>query len=216
MKYRCLVFDHDDTVVASTASIHWPCFVKYLHEYFPGKECTLNEYFLKNFHPGFIDMCKEDFGLTDEDLKIEEQYWKNYVLDHIPAAYDGIREIMEKQKEEGGLTAVISHSFDFNIRRDYRENRLPEPDAVYGWEVPKEKRKPKPHALYDLMEKFSLKPSEILVIDDLKPGFDMAKTASVDFAAAGWAYDVPEIEDFMRRNSPYYFSTVQELAEFLS
>ena len=30
MKYKCLVFDHDDTVVNSTATNHHPCFQMYL------------------------------------------------------------------------------------------------------------------------------------------------------------------------------------------
>ena len=110
----------------------------------------------------------------------------------------------------------ISHSFDFNIFRDYEANGLPKPDAVYGWEIPAEKRKPKPWAVFEIMKKFDLSPSEILMIDDLKPGFDMAKAAGVDFAAAGWAYDVPEIEAFMRENSSLYFKTVQELSDFLA
>lgn len=215
MRYKCLIFDHDDTTVNSTATIHWPCFVSYLKEYFPGKECSLENYFLKNFHPGFIAMCKEEFGLTDEDLDVEVRYWQDYVEHHIPKAYPGIREIMERQKEEGGIVAVISHSFDYYILRDYEANGLPKPDAVYGWEIAPEKRKPNPWAVFDIMERFSLSPSEILVIDDLKPGFDMAKDAGVSFAAAGWAYDVPEIEDFMRTNSSLYFKTVSALGRYL-
>ena len=35
MKYKCLVLDHDDTVVDSTATIHFPSFVKYLEDYRP-------------------------------------------------------------------------------------------------------------------------------------------------------------------------------------
>ena len=27
---------------------------------------------------------------------------------------------------------------------------------------------------------------ELLMLDDLKPGYDMAKSCGVDFAAAGW------------------------------
>ncbi len=215
MKYRCLIFDHDDTAVDSTATIHWPCFVEYLRKFRPGMDCTLEEYFLKNFHPGFIEMCREDYGLTDSDLEVEVRYWQDYVKNHIPTVYPGIREIMEREKAEGGLVAVISHSFDYYILRDYAENRLPKPDAVYGWELPQEIRKPKPWAVYELMKRFSLQPSDILVIDDLKPGYDMAKAAGVDFAAAGWAYDVPEIEKFMRENSSLYFRTVEELSAYL-
>ena len=57
MRYKCLVFDHDDTVVNSTATIHHPCFEQYLRLRYPGRHCTLEEYFLKNFDPGFMQMC---------------------------------------------------------------------------------------------------------------------------------------------------------------
>ena len=43
----------------------------------------------------------------------------------------------------------------------------------------------------------------------------MARAAGVDFAAAGWAYDVPEIEAFMRKNCDFYFKTVQAFGQFL-
>ena len=110
---------------------------------------------------------------------------------------------------------MVSHSFDYNIRRDYEENGLPEPDAVYGWERPEQQRKPHSFPLEDIMARFHLKPSELLMIDDLKPGYDMAQAVGVDFAAVGWAYDIPQIEEFMRENSPRYFKTVKELAAWL-
>ena len=63
MKYKCLVFDHDDTVVNSTATIHHPCFQLFLEKYFPGRSCSLEHYFLKNFSPGFLEMCREEYGM---------------------------------------------------------------------------------------------------------------------------------------------------------
>ena len=215
MKYKCLVFDHDDTVVNSTASIHYPAFLEYLAVYFPDKTCTLEQYFELNFEPGFVGMAKDHFGLTDEDLKIEENFWRDYVKNHIPKAYPGIREIMERQKAEGGLVTVVSHSFRDNILRDYKANGLPLPDAAYGWEQPPERRKPNPWPLEEIMKEFSLRPDEILMIDDLKPGYDMAKAAGVDFAAVLWSNDYPMIEQFMRKNCPLCLKTVDELAAFL-
>ena len=53
------------------------------------------------------------------------------------------------------------------------------------------------------------------MIDDLKPGYDMARACGVDFAAVGWANDIPEIERFMRGNCRFYFKRVEELAAFL-
>ena len=200
MKYRCLVFDHDDTVVNSTATIHHPCFVEYLKLYYPGRECLLEEYFLKNFDPGFVPMCREDYGMSDEELEREAAFWRAYVQNHIPLAYPGIRTIMERQKAAGGLVCVVSHSYEDNIRRDYRANGLPEPDLVFGWEQPLERRKPQPWPLEEIMRRCELAASDLLMIDDLKPGFDMAEACGVDFAAVGWSNDIPEIERFMRQN----------------
>ena len=216
MRYKCLVFDHDDTVVNSTATIHYPSFLAYLAEYFPRKSCTLEEYFLKNFEPGFISMCRQEYGMTDEDLQIEVRFWQDYVRTRVPVAYPGIREIMERHKAAGGLIAVVSHSMAGNILRDYRENGLPEPDVIFGWEQPVERRKPNPWPLEEIMRRFALTPAELLMIDDLKPGFDMARAAGVDFAAVGWANDIPQIEEFMRRNCSLYFKTVAQLGRFLS
>ena len=97
------------------------------------------------------------------------------------------------------------------IVRDYQENGLPQPDVIYGWDLPPEQRKPAPWALEQIMAQFSLPASELLMVDDLKPGYDMARAAGVDFAA----YDVPEIEAFMRKNCDFYFKTVQEFGTFL-
>ena len=91
-----------------------------------------------------------------------------------------------------------------NIERDYRENDLPEPDVIFGWEQPPEQRKPHTWPLEQIMERFSLAPQELLVVDDLKPGYDMAKAAGVPLSAAGWANDIPEIEQFMRKNCDFY------------
>ncbi len=215
MKYKCLVFDHDDTAVNSTATIHHPCFQLFLDKYRPGRRCSLEEYFIKNFDPGFIPMCRQDYDLSDEELELEGRFWKDYVRGHIPAVYPGIREIMEKQRAEGGLICVVSHSHEENILRDYAHNGLPEPDAVYGWGRPMHERKPHPFPLLDIMARFELEPEDILMIDDLKPGYDMAMAAGVDFAAVGWANDIEPIEAFMRRNCQLYFKRVEDLTEYL-
>ena len=65
------------------------------------------------------------------------------------------------------------------------------------------------------MAKWGYQPGELLVVDDLKPGYDMAKAAGVPFAAAGWANDIEKIEAFMRKNCGLYFKTVGELRDYL-
>lgn len=215
MKYKCLVFDHDDTVVNSTATIHHPCFVDFLARYYPGRACTLDDYFRFNFDPGFVPMCREIYGMTDEQLLVEQEFWRAYVKTRVPRAYPGVREILEKQKAAGGLVCVVSHSFADNIRRDWAANDLPAPDLVFGWEQPPERRKPQPWPLEEIMRRLALRPEELLMIDDLKPGYDMAAACGVDFAAVGWSNDIPEIERFLRLSCPRYFKTVADFAAFL-
>ena len=216
-KYKCLVLDHDDTVVDSSASIHYPSFVEYLKIARPhlADKYTLEEYFEKNFEPGILELFTEEIGLSDEELKDEELFWREYVKNHIPNVYPGMAEIIADFKAGGGIIAVDSHSVTENIVRDYKANGLVDPDIIYGWDIPKEMRKPAPGTLFDLMKKYNLKPEDILVVDDLKPGYDMAKAAGVDIAAAGWAHNVKGIVDFMSANCEYYCKSVEELRQIL-
>ena len=213
MKYKCLVLDHDDTVVDSSASIHFPSFVEYLKIARPhlADKYTLEEYFEKNFTPGILELFTDEIGLDERELAEEEAFWREYVKNHIPNAYPGMAEIISEFKARGGIVVVDSHSLTENIIRDYKANDLSEPDYIYGWDIPKEMRKPSPGTLLDLMERYSLKPEEILVVDDLKPGYDMAKAAGVDIAAAAWAHNVSGIVEFMSKNCEYYCRSIDEL-----
>ena len=215
LRYPCLVVDHDDTVVNSTATVHYPCFVEYTRIYHPEYRCTLEDYFLKNFDPGVVAFFRDEVGMSEAQMLQEQTYWNAYVQNHVPQAYPGMAEILWEQKRRGGRLCVVSHSYRDNILRDYRENGLPEPDAVYGWECPPERRKPNPWPLEQIMADFGLEPGELLMLDDLKPGYDMARACGVPFAAAGWANDIPQIEGFMRKNCDYYFKTVPELGAWL-
>lgn len=217
MKYKCLVLDHDDTVVSSTAEIHFPCFVEYLELTRPHLvgDWTLERYLVKNFNPGITSILRDELGMDAREMEEEIDFWARYVENHIPTAYDGIGEIIAEFRARGGIIAVDSHSLLRYIERDFRHNALPAPDVIYSWDLPEEQRKPSPYTLFDLMERYSLEPCEILVVDDLKPGYDMARGAGVDFAAAGWAYSISEIESFMRENCDYYLKSVSDLSKIL-
>ena len=217
MKYKCLVLDHDDTVVSSTAEIHFPCFVEYLKLTRPHLVCEwdLETYLIKNFHPGITSILCDELRMDDAEVKREIDFWASYVENHIPTAYAGMGEIISKFRARGGIIAVDSHSLMKYIKRDFEYNRLPMPDIIYSWDLPDEERKPSPYTLFDLMGKYGLSKEEIIVVDDLKPGYDMARGAGVDFAAAGWAYDVQEIREFMKENCDYYLETVGDLRRIL-
>ena len=129
MKFPCLVLDHDDTVVNSTATVHFPCFAEYTAKFFPkAKRYMLEEYILKNFSPGVYEFFHGEVGMTEDDMKHEQAYWHEYVQHHVPQAYAGMRELLWDYVNAGGTICVVSHSLSPNILRDYRENGLPEPE----------------------------------------------------------------------------------------
>ena len=215
MKYKCLVLDHDDTVVDSTASIHYPSLVEFCKIYRPDYHVTLEEYMVLNFEPGIYEYLKDILQLSDEEFDLENEFWNDYVIKHIPHAFKGIKEILEEFKARGGYICVSSHSYKENILRDYKANDLPIPDLIYGWELPQEKRKPATYTLEAIMKELNLKPDELVMVDDLKPGKVMADNAGVDFIGAGWAYDVKAITDYMSKECRLYCKTVEEFKKLI-
>ena len=216
MKYKCLILDHDDTIVDSTREIHYPCYVEFLKELYPEKPIvSFEEYIRYNFHPGVYEFFRDIVGLTEKETLKEQDYWNAYVKQHVPEAYPDAKRIMERFRAEGGILTVISHSYKENILRDYRENGLPEPDLVFGWEVPREKRKPNPDTVFEVLKTFHLEPQDVLVVDDMKPGLVMARAAGVKFAASGWGNPVPEVRSYMQENADYYFETIEDFEKHL-
>lgn len=188
-RYRCLVLDHDDTAVMSTPCIHYPSFRDTLAHLRPDVTLSLDEYVQLNFTLGFEKLCFEKLHFTQEEMDWQLENWQRYVRAAIPDFHPGIKEIITRQRAEGGLVCVVSHSYSHFVLRDYAHAGIPAPDCVLGWEEGSEKQKPHPWPLEEIMRRYQLDPGDILMVDDLKPGFDMARAAGCDFAAALWAYE---------------------------
>ena len=216
LKYPCLVLDHDDTVVQSEKTLGYPYFCEILNEFRPGTTITLEEYVFGCHNLGFTEMCREYWHFTEEELREEYLGWKDYIRTHIPDPYDGIREIILRQKEEGGMICVVSHSGIENITRDYQTHFSITPDIIYGWDLPEHQRKPNPYPLLDIMERYHYKPEELLVVDDLKLAHTMARAAGVKIAFAAWSKEeLPTLAEEMESICDYTFRTPEALYQFL-
>ena len=216
LKYPCLVLDHDDTVVSSEATVNYPYFVYILDQFRPGTTITLEDYVNGCCSLGFAEMCRKWYNFTEEELVEEYRGWKEYIRHHIPEAFPGIGEIIRRQRELGGKICVVSMSAEENIRRDYRTHFGMEPDMIFGWDSGDEYRKPSPNALNRCMELYDLSPSELLVVDDMKPAWEMARAAGVPIAFAAWGrQDYPQILAEMTDLCDYTFHTTKDLENFL-
>ena len=216
LKFPCLVLDHDDTVVQSEATINYPCFCEFLEKMRLGAKITLKEYTDGCYHQGFIEMCKTRYQFTDDEMDAEYHFWKEYIKNHIPEPFPGIKEIIQHQKAAGGLVCVVSHSIEKNITRDYLTHFGLLPDAIFGWDMPEEQRKPNPYPLLQIMEKYSLSPNDLLVVDDMRPAWEMARKVQVPIAFAGWGkLDCPEICAEMTGLCDYAFQSTESFRQFL-
>lgn len=216
LKFPCLVLDHDDTVVQSMKTLSYPFFCEVLERFRPGKTITLADYVRDCHNMGFAELCRYRFQFTAEETHEEHDLWMDYIRAHIPAPYPGIARIIQRQKESGGLVCVVSHSSYENISRDYRTHFGIQPDAIYGWDLPQEQRKPSSYPLLDIMRKYNFTSDDLLVVDDMKLAWKMAQPIGVKIAYAGWSgMGVPEVEKEMTALCDFSFHSTEELENFL-
>ena len=134
-RYRCLVLDHDDTVVRSAETVNYPAFVENIMQTHPDRLISLAEFNRQCFEQSYTGMCRNALHLTEDEINDGFEFWKVYVRTHIPPAYDGFDRILRRFRAGGGLICVSSHSSVENITRDYDRNFGFQPDAMYAWEL---------------------------------------------------------------------------------
>jgi phosphoglycolate phosphatase/pyrophosphatase PpaX len=218
MRYRCLILDHDDTTVRSTADIHYPSYLESMRRLRPTLEpLDMHAFLEKNFHPGIVEFLTREVGLTSDELQLEYEIWRSFTSSTVPSFFPGMLELIAEVRDAGGLLAVISHSEEDIIRWHYREatGGATMPDIVMGWHNEEHKRKPSTYPIERVLSQLNVSPSEALVVDDLKPGVEMARAAGVAVAAAGWGHRIDSIVFQMRRLCDVYFDDVEELREYL-
>ena len=216
MRFKCLVLDHDDTVVQTEKTMGYPYFRDHIHRIRPRKTLTYEEYVADCNNMIFADMCRQKWNFTDEELLEEYTGWKAYSRVNIPALCEGMDTVIQKHKAQGGILCVSSLSTKEIIERDFMHYIGFLPDAIYDNDLPSHLRKPNTYALDRIMEEFQLSPSDILMVDDMKPGWQMAHNAGVASGFAGWSkWDFPELTREMQNLCDYSFSSPKDLEEFL-
>lgn len=216
MKYKCLVLDHDDTVVNSSQSIHYPAFLHTLTILRPHLEpLTFEDFNHHCFVYGFNHLCKERYGFNDEEMEIEYKTWKSHTQSKQADPFLGWKEILLRFKHDGGKIVVVSYSESSEIRRDYIDHFGFEPDLIFAYDHGKDKLKPHPYPIYQILDQFQLSKNEILVIDDMPVGYEMAQNANVDFIWAQWAYYDSRLNKLILLSSSPSLLNVIELYKIL-
>jgi phosphoglycolate phosphatase/pyrophosphatase PpaX len=219
LRYKCLILDHDDTAVNSTAVIHYPAHVEVMKILRPGmKPIGLDGWFIKNFHPGIMNYLTRELGMDERELNKEYEIWREFNSNHVPDFFPGFIEALYEYKKRGGIIAVTSHSEKDIIEKHYSlypGKKKVIPDIVFGWDDDEHKRKPSAWPVLEILKKYGLNRHEALIVDDLKPAVLMSRNTGVPVVAAGWSHNIPQIRDYMEKNCLAYFNTVKDFKHFI-
>lgn len=213
VKFRCLVVDHDDTAVDSTPTIHHPIYKELMGRLRPDMESLdLRGFRDINNNGGVVKHYLEDLGFSDGEILYAKSFWMDHPLRDInPPFFEGFLNMLGEYKGHDGIVAVVSHSDEERIREHYTQSADFIPDDIYGSDLPRDKNKPEPWPLEDLMEKHCLNPEEIAVLDDMMPGHVMADHVGAYKIGAGWAIH----DDFVKQNTHSYFDNIEECRKFI-
>lgn len=217
MKYKCLILDHDDTCVDSTASHHYPAHVEVMRRIRPGTEpVDLATWFEKNCEPGVTAFLSEELGFSPEEMELEYRLWREFIGKSVPDFYPGIPEFLREFRRRGGIITVVSHS-NIEVIEKFYTAKAPDlmPDLIFGWDDDPERRKPHPWPARQILRRFGLEPGDALMVDDLVPGIEMARLAEIPSAGAGWGHQVPAVRRRMVEICLRYFTAVEDLAGFV-
>ena len=95
LRYPCLVLDHDDTVMDSTAHIHYPAFLDEMQQMRPGVWMSLQDYFRK--------------ALSQQDLTVKAQALSDETLPVVLVEDEQVRRYKE-------MSAAYGEKFSFPSR----------------------------------------------------------------------------------------------------
>ncbi len=203
----------------STRRVHYPAHLEVMERLRPGsRPVDLDTWFRKNCDPGILPFLVDELGMTPAELALEHEIWREHTARETPHFYAGFLDALAAYKARGGRVVVVSHSDTNVILSHYTgaaNGRRVMPDLVFGWELEPERRKPDPYPIHETLRRLGLAASDVLVVDDLKPGIEMAQAAGVDAAAAGWAHNIPAIREYMQQSCVAYLETVAAFAEFI-
>lgn len=216
MKYKCLVLDHDDTVVNSSQSIHYPAFLQTLQTLRPYlKPISFKDFNHYCFTHGFEHLCKVHYQFTQEEMQVEYKIWKSHTQNKQAQPFVGWKDLLNTFRRIGGKIVVVSYSESSEILRDYRDHFGFEPDIIFAYDHGLEKIKPHIYPITSILTQFNLKHNEIVVVDDMPVGYEMAKNAHVDFIWAQWAFFDDTLNNQILETSAPVCYEVNELYKIL-
>lgn len=204
--YKAVIFDLDGTLLNTITDLYNS--VNHALRTFGFPERTIDE--VRRFIGNGVKKLMErstPVG-TDEETNAEclDVFREHYLL-HMAdntAPYEGVNELIEKLRENGIKTAVVSnklHPAVVGLCKDY----FPGIECAIGVSV-EEERKPNPVNVLKVLDTFSLKSDECIYVGDSEVDVQTAHNASLKCIGVTWGFrDEDELiengADFIAHNT---------------
>ena len=213
--YKCILFDMDGTLVNSYEGIYnsYEYAFKKMNIEFKGKE------FVENAIGAPLILTLENLCnmKKDEILKAVE-YYRNYYNEKGKSqvkAYNGIKETLEKLKNNGYLLGVATlkrENFAKEILKNL--NLLSNFDIVCGMD--EKDSLTKADIIKNCISELNIKKEEAILVGDSEFDLKGAKEAGVDFLALTYGFGFRDREKLNKFNIEIFAENAYEISEKIS
>ena len=204
--YKAVIFDLDGTLLNTLTDLYNS--VNYALCSFGFPERTIDEVrrFIGNGVKKLMERSTPEGTDEETNAKCLDAFREHYLL-HMAdntAPYEGVNELIEKLREDGIRTAVVSnklHPAVVGLCKDY----FPSIEEAIGVSV-EEERKPNPVNVLKVLDIFGIMADECIYVGDSEVDVETAHNAGVKCIGVTWGFrDEEELikngADFIAHNS---------------
>lgn len=196
---KVIIFDYDGVIVDSFSEVH-KTYLKMCKEL--GKKCPGTLEGFKKIYGHSSSEAYNQLGFSEEDILKGNEIYKREVGNSKPTPFEGIKEVLEVLSKDY-LLIVLSSSYNKEIGQKLKNFGLMRYfKDILGRESVKIKRFEKVGAIKEILKKYNLDSSEILLIGDRNVDFSEGSRAGlknillVDY---GWGYDLSLIPEYSQK-----------------
>jgi beta-phosphoglucomutase-like phosphatase (HAD superfamily) len=188
LKKKCLIFDHDDTLINSQETIHYPIFLETLQVLRPNEpQLSFKNFVLYSNQYGFLGFLKEMYDFTSDEIELEIKWWREKVMQKEAQVFKDVALFIEDYVAAGGILVVYSYSESFMIEKDYKRIFGFLPHEIIGFDVAPYQRKPARLPILQIMADYQFTAKDCLIVDDMPLLINTAKRSNIDMVGACWS-----------------------------
>ena len=213
--YKVVVFDLDGTLLDTLEDLANSCNYALAQCDFPIHEAEKYKRFVGDGRYKLIERILPENNKTEETitkvLGIYDEYYAKHMMD-MTKPYTGIIELLDSLKENGLKLAVVSnkpHEFTTEVVKKFFKDRL---ELVFGQRA-NFPTKPDPATVFEVFEKFNVKPEECIYVGDSNVDIRTAKNAGIKSIGVAWGFRGKE--ELETEGADFVVSTAEELEKLI-